>query len=243
MNNIEFGILLKTLRKQKQMTQENLASLLNVSTSAVCKWEKGINLPDVNMFQKLSEILDISLDDLHNPEEALQQLRSQNQEIPSLVHAIGVQAIAAMPVEDRHIEKEQIVEKQLEESLQPVKKARSSSKRLRIIILAVTILTLAVVGMLLYLHIRESNNLHIYPYSFRIAEDAYYGTVYEVAYIYEGNFDSLSMDDPFIIQLSIDWVENEKISSEITIMKASFYPDKELAEQWTTPTYSTYFLR
>lgn len=53
MNSTSLGKLIKLLRERKKMTQENLAHMLNVSSSTVCKWEKGNNLPDVNMFKKI----------------------------------------------------------------------------------------------------------------------------------------------------------------------------------------------
>ena len=51
-------------RKQKQMTQETLAEKLNVSRQAVSKWESGLTEPDVQTLIKLSDIFEVSLDEL-----------------------------------------------------------------------------------------------------------------------------------------------------------------------------------
>ena len=52
------------LRKQKQMTQETLAEKLNVSRQAVSKWESGLTEPDIQTLIQLSEIFEVSLDEL-----------------------------------------------------------------------------------------------------------------------------------------------------------------------------------
>jgi len=51
-------------RKERGMTQEQLANLLNVSVSAVSKWELGNNRPDLELLPNLAEIFQISVDSL-----------------------------------------------------------------------------------------------------------------------------------------------------------------------------------
>lgn len=51
-------------RKEKGFTQEQLANLLNVSVSAVSKWELGNNRPDLELLPSLAEIFQISIDSL-----------------------------------------------------------------------------------------------------------------------------------------------------------------------------------
>ena len=55
---------LKRVRKSKQLSQEELAELLDVSRQAVSKWEQGICMPEAQMLLRLSEKLDVSLDEL-----------------------------------------------------------------------------------------------------------------------------------------------------------------------------------
>lgn len=57
-----FQIRLKELRKQKKMTQRQLANKLFVDCSSVTKWETGKAFPDFGNQKKLAEILDCSLD-------------------------------------------------------------------------------------------------------------------------------------------------------------------------------------
>lgn len=49
---------IKTMRKNKGMTQEELAIKLNVVRQTVSKWEKGLSVPDADMLQKLAEVLE-----------------------------------------------------------------------------------------------------------------------------------------------------------------------------------------
>lgn len=56
--------LIKKLRKEKKLTQEELGNLIGVSGKAVSKWERGQSLPDVAIIKKLSDNLGISSDEL-----------------------------------------------------------------------------------------------------------------------------------------------------------------------------------
>ena len=49
MDQIKIGIFLKELRKEKKLTQEQLAEKLNVSGRTVSRWETGSNMPDIGM--------------------------------------------------------------------------------------------------------------------------------------------------------------------------------------------------
>lgn len=58
------GKNIANLRKEKHMTQEELAIKLNLSRQAISKWESGITEPDVNTLMLLSEIFEVSIDEL-----------------------------------------------------------------------------------------------------------------------------------------------------------------------------------
>ena len=61
---MSFAENLKQLRKEKQLSQEELAEILDVSRQAVSKWEQGIGYPEVEKLLLLSRKLNISLDSL-----------------------------------------------------------------------------------------------------------------------------------------------------------------------------------
>lgn len=61
---MEFNNKLYNLRKQKGLSQEELANLLNVSRQTVSKWEVGDSTPDMGKLIAISDIFEISLDEL-----------------------------------------------------------------------------------------------------------------------------------------------------------------------------------
>lgn len=62
--NIEIGKKIKTLRLQKGMTQEELATKLNMSSQAISKWENNVTMPDIQLLPDLSVILGVTIDEL-----------------------------------------------------------------------------------------------------------------------------------------------------------------------------------
>lgn len=63
MDKIKIGQFISECRREKRITQEELAEKLNVSVNAVSKWERGLNLPDYSNLRTLCNILEISLNE------------------------------------------------------------------------------------------------------------------------------------------------------------------------------------
>ncbi len=63
-NTYQFGKFLAQLRKEKGLTQIQLAEQLNVTDKAISRWETGKNYPDIEIFEELSNILDVSISEL-----------------------------------------------------------------------------------------------------------------------------------------------------------------------------------
>jgi len=59
-----FSENLKTLRKQKGMSQETLAQQLNVVRQTVSKWEKGLSVPDADMLIRIADLFEVSVSEL-----------------------------------------------------------------------------------------------------------------------------------------------------------------------------------
>ena len=59
-----FGENLKTLRKQKGFSQEELATRLHVVRQTISKWEKNLSVPDADTLILLAEILEVSVSEL-----------------------------------------------------------------------------------------------------------------------------------------------------------------------------------
>ena len=68
---MEFNEKLQELRKQKYLTQEQLAEQLYVSRTAISKWESGRGYPSIDSLKEISRFFSISLDELLSSEEIL----------------------------------------------------------------------------------------------------------------------------------------------------------------------------
>ncbi|MCH5269635.1 MAG: helix-turn-helix transcriptional regulator [Lachnospiraceae bacterium] len=64
MDKKEFGQALKCLRKERHITQQELAEKLYVTTSAVSKWENGQNYPDIETVCKIANLFGVSVEEL-----------------------------------------------------------------------------------------------------------------------------------------------------------------------------------
>ena len=72
------GAVIKKLRENKKMTQEELADTLFVSSKAVSKWETGQGFPDISLIEPLAKALDISVIELFSGEDIQNRNRSSN---------------------------------------------------------------------------------------------------------------------------------------------------------------------
>lgn len=68
---MELGEKLQELRRQRGLTQEELAAALFVSRTAVSKWESGRGLPSIDSLQALSRYFGVSIDHLLSTDEVL----------------------------------------------------------------------------------------------------------------------------------------------------------------------------
>ena len=57
------GETIATLRKEKGMTQSQLAEKMNVTDKAVSKWERDLSCPDINTISKLADVLGVSVEE------------------------------------------------------------------------------------------------------------------------------------------------------------------------------------
>lgn len=64
MDQIKIGGFIAELRKEQNLTQEQLAERIGVSNRSVSRWETGKNMPDISLFTPLCELLGISVNEL-----------------------------------------------------------------------------------------------------------------------------------------------------------------------------------
>lgn len=73
MEKIKIGENIKLLRRKKNITQEQLASIIGVSIPAVSKWEKGVSFPDITYLPVLANYFEVNIDDLLNYRKELDE--------------------------------------------------------------------------------------------------------------------------------------------------------------------------
>jgi len=69
MNQEKIGKFILQLRKEKNMTQQELANKIGVTDRAISKWENGRGMPDLSLLTPLCEVLDISINELLSGEK------------------------------------------------------------------------------------------------------------------------------------------------------------------------------
>ena len=69
MNQEKIGKFILKLRKEKKMTQQELADKLNVTDRAVSHWENGRSIPDVSLYKPICEIFNITVNEFLSGEK------------------------------------------------------------------------------------------------------------------------------------------------------------------------------
>lgn len=64
MDQIKIGAFLKELRKEKELTQEQLAEKLSVSGKTISRWETGSNMPDIGMLVEIADFYGVSIPEI-----------------------------------------------------------------------------------------------------------------------------------------------------------------------------------
>ena len=81
MDQIKIGEFLKELRKEKGLTQEQLAEQFNVSRRSVSRWETGKNMPDISLLVEIAEFYDTSIPEIINGERKSEKMNEEVKEV------------------------------------------------------------------------------------------------------------------------------------------------------------------
>jgi len=147
----EFGSFVSALRKEKGMTQKELAARLFVSDKAVSKWETGQSIPDVALLVPLAEILGVTVTEL------LECHRIENHET----------------INSDEVEK--IVQKAVALGEKNEKRQMAKGRSLRFFIGAIVISVLQFAGML---HILPADSILIYNTAILVGISAFFGVYF-----------------------------------------------------------------
>ena len=93
MSNKTFGEMISSLRKEKNMTQNDLEEKMNVTDKAVSKWKRNLSCPDINSIPKLAEILGVSVEKLLNA-----QTKQENSKVEDIINIALIGVSLAMGI-------------------------------------------------------------------------------------------------------------------------------------------------
>ena len=81
MDQRKIGPFLKELRKEKGITQEGFAEVLNVFGRTVSRWETGSNMPDISLVVEIAEYFDVSIPELINGERKGESMNDEVKDV------------------------------------------------------------------------------------------------------------------------------------------------------------------
>lgn len=85
MNQKNVGSFLRELRKEKQLTQEQLAERFGVTNRSVSRWETGSNMPDLSILVELADFYDVDIRDIIDGERKGEDMNKEEKERLQLV--------------------------------------------------------------------------------------------------------------------------------------------------------------
>lgn len=204
-----FGKLLIILRKKNGLSQKELAERLSVSTSAVSKWENGKNLPDMMIISSIADILQVSCDELHNPEKTLEKLTDPE--------------FQKKDVEEGDKENTDKTGKN-EESEAGLKKKKYG----RIVRISFLIGILAIAAGMFLIYMTGHREPAFQQVGTRYFDDPLWGRVYEIAYVVDGEM----MNDSINVHLDeVRATLNQEVI-DTNIVKTTYYDNKEDSTAW-----------
>ena len=77
MDQVKIGKFLKELRKEKGLTQEQLAEKLNVSNRSISRYETGNNMPDISLLIEIADIFEVSIPEIINGERKSEKMNQE----------------------------------------------------------------------------------------------------------------------------------------------------------------------
>ena len=80
MNQMEIGKFIAELRKEKNMTQQELANKLNITDRAISHWENGRSMPDAGIMLELCKALDINVNELLSAKKIMEDKYNERAE-------------------------------------------------------------------------------------------------------------------------------------------------------------------
>ena len=94
MEKQSLGSMIASLRKQRGMTQLDLAVKMGVTDKAVSKWERDLSCPDISLLPRLAELFGVSVDELMNAkgdrDRRDRQIKNGGEMLQTVLKAVGL---------------------------------------------------------------------------------------------------------------------------------------------------------
>lgn len=85
MDQKRIGSFLKELRREKGITQEEFAEILNVSGRTVSRWETGSNMPDISLLVEIADFFGVSIPEIINGERKNETMEKEVKEVAEML--------------------------------------------------------------------------------------------------------------------------------------------------------------
>ena len=85
MDQTKIGSFLRELRKEKNLSQEELAERFNVSNRSISRWENGYTMPDISIIIELADFYDVDILELLNGERKSENMNAELKETLTMV--------------------------------------------------------------------------------------------------------------------------------------------------------------
>ena len=89
MKDYTFGEHIYELRKERGLTQGDIANYLGISDKAISKWENGTAKPTISNLTKLAELMDIPLENLEIIQKSINKLKKENEKLKRDLEILG----------------------------------------------------------------------------------------------------------------------------------------------------------
>lgn len=216
MENRCFGQNLVKLRKERHLSQNDLAIELNVTISAISKWENNKNMPDIDMLKTLSKFFEIPLDELlHNPNEDFpKEIQEDKESEPVLPDTASTAASLG----------------------------KRKWKPIIISAAVLMILLLTAVAMGIYTSVSQQPTMPFQVMNSRTVEDEVWGTTTEIGVYCENKINNYIMD---LVSgyIETEWLDNGNYGgAAVDTIIIYFYNDKASAKAISENATSYLFL-
>ena len=159
MDNEKFGKFIKELRKEKNLTQKQLADKINITDKAVSKWERGLSFPDITMLNILSKELNVSVEELLNGEKFKEEvIDNKEQDNLDLQKSNGESM-------QKHIDIEKAVKEALEKANHKEEKRQKKIAKAKKVTKIISAILFVIFLALQFVYFYLSLNYNSFPWS------------------------------------------------------------------------------